>query len=159
MMRMQSGDGFIILLVVAVLAGWLYLAARSRMKEVVEEEGLPELLSGLEEPPEDEASELLKDLGYEVLSGKKRVMLDIAVNRRETLQSRLFIDYVAQKDGAYYAVKVARERMPLEKTGSAIRERLLVYQLLYPQTAGVLYVNLQGGTVDCYEFELQVANE
>ncbi|MCZ8520632.1 MULTISPECIES: hypothetical protein [Paenibacillus] len=156
---MQSGDGFIIGLVVSALVWWLYTALRSRMKETVEAEEPPEILNELEEPPEDEATQLLKDLGYTVLSGKKRVLIHIAVNRRETLHSRLFFDYIAQKDGSYYAVKLAKERMPLERTGSALRERLLVYQLLYPQTAGVLYVNLQGGTVDCYEFELQVANE
>ncbi len=49
----------------------------------------------------------------------------------QALQSRLFIDLIAEKDGKHYIVKTARDRMPIDWTGSGVRDRLLVYALAY----------------------------
>ncbi|UUZ94325.1 hypothetical protein LJK87_06995 [Paenibacillus sp. P25] len=107
-----------------------------------------------DEVPEDENTALLENKGYTVLSGKKRIPVHIAVGSKETLQSRLFLDYIVEKDDKLYAVKTAKERKPLEMTGSAVRERLLIYQLLIPEAAGVLYIDAANGRVDRFEFQL-----
>jgi hypothetical protein len=99
----------------------------------------------------------LSEEGYVIVSGKQRIPIQISVNAdTEPLQSRLFIDYFAEKDGLYYAVKISKERKPLEMRGSAVRDRLLVYQLVYPQTSGVLYVELGQRKVNLIVFELEI---
>lgn len=155
---MQSGDGLIVFLVALALGAWVYFYARSKLKEAVEDEPPFEFLADTE-VPEDEATELLEARGYSVLSGKKRIPVHIKVNRSETLQCRLFVDYTVEKNGRYYIVKTAKERKLMERTGSGVRDHLLVYQLLYPKTAGVVYVNVPEQTVDCYVFELQAEDD
>lgn len=39
-------------------------------------------------------------------------------------------------------VKLARERMPVDWTGSGIRDRLMPFSLLYPECAGLLYIDV-----------------
>ncbi|MCZ8512834.1 hypothetical protein O9H85_10485 [Paenibacillus filicis] len=155
---MQSGDGLVIVLIIAALALWSYVSVRSRMRHTIEDAdavtGDRDWLDGLT-IPEDETTDLLEQRGYTILGGKKRIPVLISHNRKDTLQSRLFLDYIVEKDGELYAVKLAKERSPLEMSGSIIRERLLIYQLLLPGAAGVLYVDTPSGRVDRFEFELQ----
>jgi hypothetical protein len=89
---------------------------------------------------DDENIRYLEQSGYEVISGKHRVPISIGLDG-EPLSTRLFIDYVAMKDGKTYMVKTARDRMPLDWTGSGVRDRLLVYALLVPGAAGILYMD------------------
>ncbi|AWB46946.1 hypothetical protein DCC85_13210 [Paenibacillus sp. CAA11] len=84
--------------------------------------------------------ELLQGAGYEVISGKLKVPLAFEVDQ-EIMHSRLFIDYVARLDGEYYLVKTARSRWKFEWTGSGVRDALLPYLLIYPNCAGVLYID------------------
>jgi hypothetical protein len=86
------------------------------------------------------AVQLLERNGYEVVSGKLKVPLTFSCDE-ERLYSRLFIDYVALKDGEYYIVKEARDRQLLEWTGSGVRNALLPFLLLYPECEGMLYIN------------------
>ncbi|MNP64601.1 hypothetical protein D3C76_1601090 [compost metagenome] len=66
----------------------------------------------------------------------------------------MFIDYVAlDEDGAIYLVKTARKRMPLEWTGSSLRDRLLPFFLLYPDCAGMLYVDIYEAEIRQIHFE------
>lgn len=80
----------------------------------------------------------------------------MTLNQKEELYSRLFIDYFAEKEDNLYLVKVARERKPLEMTGSAIRDMLLVYSLLVPEAAGVLYVDMNGRKIKQITFHIEV---
>ncbi|MDU5949740.1 MAG: hypothetical protein E6Z15_22095, partial [Paenibacillus macerans] len=66
---------------------------------------------------------------------------------RDILHSRLFIDYIAIKDGEFYLVRTARDRIAIEWTGSGVRKELLPYLLLYPECAGVLYVDAEQGDI------------
>lgn len=92
--------------------------------------------------PDHPAVELLQNNGFEVVGGRVKIPLYFEVDH-EDYYSRLFIDYVATDDeGAVYLVKTARKRMPQEWTGSSLRDRLLPYFLLYPDCAGVLYVDV-----------------
>ncbi|TVY11511.1 hypothetical protein [Paenibacillus cremeus] len=156
---MQSGDGFIVILIVLGLAAWLYLYSRGRIKRTVEEGSPFDFLTG-DDVPEDEAIGLLEEEGYRVVSGKLRIPIQIMVNDEdEVLHSRLFIDYVVKKGSEYFTVKLAKERKPLDMTGSAIREHLMIYQLLYPHTAGVLYVDLETKQVDRFIFDIDADDE
>nr|WP_237690659.1 hypothetical protein [Paenibacillus caui] len=84
--------------------------------------------------------DLLEQRGYEVVSGKLKVPLAFDCDE-QLLYSRLFIDYVAHKDGEYFLVKEARDRKPVDWTGSGVRDALLPYLLLYPDCEGLLYIN------------------
>ncbi|MBE1446099.1 hypothetical protein [Paenibacillus sp. OAS669] len=154
---MQNGDGLVIFLIVVVLGTWLFMYVRGRMKETVEQGLYP--VPEAQEVPEDEATRLLESAGYTVVSGKQRIPMQITVNDDEQLHSRLFIDYFAERDGLYYAVKVAKDRKPIEMTGSSVRDHLLVYQLLYPQTSGVLYLELQQNRVKRIVFHMNMDSD
>ncbi|CAG7642143.1 hypothetical protein ACFQI7_11335 [Paenibacillus allorhizosphaerae] len=150
---MQSGDGFVIFLIVVLIGAWLYFYIRAQLRRTV---GQPAPLDLIEEEdvPEDDATVLLEEEGYRLVSGKKRIPITISVNDDEELHSRLYIDYMVEKDGLYYTVKLASEHKPLDMAGSAIRDRLLVYQLVYPQTSGVLYVDVLEHQIDRFVFVL-----
>jgi cbb3-type cytochrome oxidase subunit 3 len=156
---MRNGDGWIIFLILLVLGTWLFVYTRNRMKSVVQQGHIP--IPEDDEPvSEDEVTRLLSEEGYTIISGKQRIPIQISVNDdAEPLQSRLFIDYFAEKDGLYYTVKIARDRKPLEMRGSAVRDRLLIYQLVYPQTSGVLYVELGARKVNVIVFELDTEED
>ncbi|MNC57507.1 hypothetical protein D3C75_1071740 [compost metagenome] len=59
----------------------------------------------------------------------------------------MFIDYIVLRDGELYLVRTARERSGVEWTGSGIRRELLPYLLLYPECAGVLYIDADQGDI------------
>lgn len=85
--------------------------------------------------------EWLEAAGYEVIGGKLKIPLAFNVNG-SSMYSRLFIDYVASKEEeSFYLVILSRPRKELQFTGSALRDALLPYLLIYPDCSGVLYVN------------------
>lgn len=87
------------------------------------------------------ALDLLVREGYEVVGGKFKINLSFETDEGE-LQSRFFVDYVASDDsGGLYLVKLSRERMSVEWTGTGIRDRLMPLLLLYPECAGLLYID------------------
>jgi hypothetical protein len=157
--EMQSGDGWVIFFIILVVGFWIFVYIRNRMKGRLEGEG--EGLSIPEETPvsEDEVTRLLEEEGYKVISGKQRIPIHITVNDDEPLHSRLFIDYFVERDGLYFTVKSARERKPMEATGSSIRDHLLVFHLLYPQTTGVVYVDAQQRKVQRVLFQIDNEDE
>lgn len=87
---------------------------------------------------EDETVLLLQDNGFDVLSGKHKIPLGVAVDGAPAQQTRLFFDYLATKDDKYYLVKLERARQPIDWTPSGLRERLLVYALLFPDCEGII---------------------
>ncbi|USB34690.1 hypothetical protein [Paenibacillus sp. YPG26] len=137
----MQADGFLIVVVVAILLYLIYRSVQSWLRR-------PALLRrGLhfdlnEDIPGHPAVELLKEHGYEVISGKLRVPLTFMVNHTK-LHSRLFIDYVATREDELYLVRLARARQPLEWTGSGVRQELLPFLLLYPDCSGLLYIDAE----------------
>jgi len=98
------------------------------------------------------ALDRLETAGYEVVGGKLRIPLSFNVDGK-ALFSRLYIDYVAMTDnGVLYLVILERPRKQLEWTGSAIRDALLPYLLLYPECGGVLYVNQSTDKISLIQF-------
>jgi hypothetical protein len=139
----QNGDGFVIMLIVAGLFVWLILSLKGRKRFSSSAQIVPlDIPVEEDEVPDNDETELLREAGYHILSGKQRLPITIVLDNQEELQSRLFIDYFVQKEGELYVVKTARDRKPMELTGSGIRDHLLSYRLAYPQAAGVLYIDM-----------------
>ncbi|WP_055107696.1 hypothetical protein [Paenibacillus ihumii] len=95
---------------------------------------------------EHPAIDLLESEGFEVVSDKLKVPLAFRVDA-QVLHSRLYIDYVVKKHGEYYLVRKTRERQPIEWTGAGLRRDILPYLLLYPDCAGVLYIDTELGQI------------
>ncbi|CAN7708425.1 hypothetical protein [Paenibacillus sp. LjRoot56] len=106
--------------------------------------------------PEDDVVDLLEAAGFEVLAGKTKIPITMTVGERDQLESRLFIDYFVQKEDDIFLVKVARERKPLEMTGSAVRDMLLPYTLIYPEAQGILYVDMTVSKIKKITFHIEV---
>ncbi|MFD0694985.1 hypothetical protein ACFQZT_12835 [Paenibacillus sp. GCM10027628] len=100
--------------------------------------------------------ELLEGAGFDVLAGKTKIPITMTVGDSEQLESRLFIDYFVQKNDEIYLVKLAKERKPLEMTGSSVRDMLLPYSLIYPEAAGVLYVDMGQSKIKKITFHIEV---
>lgn len=133
------GDWFIMLVAGAFLLFWIYRGTYRWLHQPISVNRLT-LGKGGELTEDDENILFLERSGYEVLSGKHRVPIRIDLDG-QSLNSRLYIDYIAEQDGKMYIVKTARERMPMDWTGSGVRDRLLVYSLLLPECTGVLFVD------------------
>ncbi|ACT00970.1 hypothetical protein [Paenibacillus sp. JDR-2] len=135
------GDWFIMLVAGAFLLFWAYRGFYRWLHQPASVNRLT-LGKGGELAKDDENIQFLERSGYEVVSGKHRVPIGIELDG-QSLNSRLYIDYIAEQDGKMYIVKAARERMPMDWTGSGVRDRLLVYSLLLPECAGVLFVDVK----------------
>lgn len=152
-MRVHNEDLFVIILIVVIAVVWGIIGLRRWLEAPARRVDLD---LG-EEVPTDDTVELLEASGYEVVSGKKRIPITVVVDDEEELHSRLYIDYFARKDDGnrLYAVKVAKDRKPLDMTGSGIRDALLPYYLLYDEVSGVLYVDTKQGTIKQFHFEIE----
>ncbi|SEG15211.1 hypothetical protein [Paenibacillus sp. UNC499MF] len=154
---MQHGDTLILILLLGLLAAWAGISFRKWLYEPYTDSFQPVRMTDYNEVPEDdEVVELLIGAGFDVVGGKTKIPISMTLNQKDELYSRLFIDYFAEKEDNLYLVKVARERRPLEMTGSAIRDMLLVYSLLVPEAAGVLYVDMNGRKIKQITFTIEV---
>ncbi|GIP58087.1 hypothetical protein [Paenibacillus woosongensis] len=99
-----------------------------------------------EDIQEHPAVDLLESAGYKIVSDKLKVPLAFRVEE-QVLHSRLYIDYVVKKHGEYYLVRRSRERRLVEWTGAGLRREILPYLLLYPDCAGVLYIDTEQGQI------------
>ncbi|CAN7601622.1 hypothetical protein LJR153_004471 [Paenibacillus sp. LjRoot153] len=106
--------------------------------------------------PQDDVVDLLEAAGFDVLAGKTKIPITMTIGERDQLESRLFIDYFVQKEDHVYLVKVAKERKPLEMTGSAVRDMLLPYTLIYPEAQGILYVDMTVSKIKKITFHIEV---
>jgi hypothetical protein len=95
---------------------------------------------------------LLRGAGFNVISGKEKIELSIFVDEEE-YESRLYIDYVVQKDQSTYVVVVAKERKPIRMSGPSLRDAFFSQYLLF-RPDGILYVNRERGSMKLIEFEV-----
>jgi hypothetical protein len=149
----QSSDSGIIILLLLGAAVWLYIRLKRQQGDQTVYRSAPrhdEIIVGSEE-----ALELIQGAGYEWIAGKVKIPITVILDD-EQLESRLFADGFVEKDRQWFVVKFARERKPIEMTGSGIREHLLVYSLLYPEAAGVLYVDVPNRLIRTIQFEIEV---
>jgi hypothetical protein len=150
---MHQGDNLVLLLVVILLGYWIWTALKRWLIAPLQRKSTLQIE---DEIPLSDAVALLEQSGYEVITTKRRISLRILLNDAQELESRLFVDHFAQQKDKLYAVKLAKERKPLEMTGSAIRDQLLVYQLLYEEVVGILYVDMSNRTIHKIEFEMDL---
>lgn len=149
---MYRGDALTFLLLSVIIIGWLaywfrrWLMAPPKGRNLIEPDSEIQMT---------EAVELLEFSGYEVLTGKRRIPVTIHVNDQIRLESRLFVDHFAAVEDKLYVVRLARERKPIDWTGSGIRDQLLVYQLLYQDIEGVLYVDPKLKSIEKIRFILE----
>ncbi|MDR0267033.1 hypothetical protein [Paenibacillus sp.] len=147
----QRADGLVMLLIGLLLLVWIVYGIRSWLFKPLPAR-VPDMPIN-EEIPDHPAVDMLEKSGYEVLGGKIKIPLLFDVDG-EDFHSRLFIDFLARSsEGIIYLVKVARSRLPMDWTGSSIRDRLLPYFLLYPGCGGVLYVDVENDEVACIRFD------
>ncbi|HUC90844.1 MAG TPA: hypothetical protein VMS09_02320 [Paenibacillus sp.] len=139
MVVVQGIDWLIMLVAGALLAAWLFRRFYVWLHQPPASRIYLLGKGGVLEP-DDEQIRFLEDNGYDVVSGKHRVPITIGLDG-QPLRSRLFIDYVAEKDGKTYLVKTARDRMPMDWTGSGVRDRLFMYALLVPSASGILFID------------------
>ena len=132
----KFGDGLIMAIAAGIMVWWiwrrlnrwLYEPPGARLRKLANAGGV--------EP--DAAVELLRQQGYDVLSGKHRVPLGVKVDDGPVQPTRLYFDYLVSKEHKYYLVKLERARQPTEWTASGLRERFLVYALLFPDCEGII---------------------
>lgn len=150
----KYGDWFVMALAGLLLAAWLYRSFYRWLHEPVNVNRI-KLGKGGAIAEDDANAALLKRNGYEVVSGKHSIVIPVELDDEPLGNgTRLYIDYVAEKDGLTYVVKTARERMPMDWTASGVRDRLLVYALILPHCSGVLYADAKEGTVRKIAFHL-----
>ncbi|MFD2611890.1 hypothetical protein [Paenibacillus gansuensis] len=147
-----NGELFVMVLLVMLIIYGLYRRFNTWLDEP-EKPAVPVDYDSYE--PDGEAASLLTDTGYEIIHGKKRIPIEIQMDAQQ-LESRLFIDYFVRKDDELFAVKVARSRMPVELTGSGLRDSLLIYQLLYGDMSGVIYIDTDAGTLRVVKFTVDL---
>ncbi|WP_240941096.1 hypothetical protein [Paenibacillus sp. HB172176] len=148
------GDWFIMLIAGGLLLFWLYRAFYRWLHEPANVNRI-KLGKGGAVSSNDENVKLLRKRGYEVTSGKHVIRIPIEMDDSPLGSgTRLYIDYIAEKDDSAYLVKTARERMPMDWTASGVRDRLLVYALLLPDCSGVLFVDAKEGIVRKIVFHL-----
>lgn len=149
---MRSGDAYIILLIMLILFAWIYILLRRRYNEqagwqVPEAEELGEL--------DPDIVDLLEQAGFALIGGRQRIPIRIRADG-ERMESRVIIDGLAERDEELYIIRIARERRPMEWTGSSIRDHLLPVQLLYRNASGIIYVNPKSGFLHQIRFEIDV---
>ncbi|WP_245600034.1 hypothetical protein [Paenibacillus harenae] len=148
------GDWLIMLVAGIILAAWIFRAFYRWLHAPASVNRL-KLGKGGELKPNDENILLLEEAGYEVSSGKHLVPIFIELDGMPLGKgSRLYIDYIAEMDNSIYVVKTARDRMPMDWTASGVRDRLLVYSLLLPECAGVLFVDAKDKVIRKITFHI-----
>jgi hypothetical protein len=144
-----SGEGIVLVLIVIIVFVWIYYWMRNWAASIPRRR-LPLLSEAA--PMAPELAQLLEQAGYRGIGGKLRVPL-IAIVDGTPLNSRLFIDGFAKKDGKLYVVRLARDRLPIEWTGPGVRDHFLHYALLYDQAEGLLYVDEREQSITEIRFE------
>lgn len=84
---------------------------------------------------------LLEDAGYNVIGGKYAVPVHTTIDGKELEKTKIWIDMIAKRNEKWYIVRIARERMQLDWSASAIRKQWAAYFAAYPKCAGLLVVN------------------
>lgn len=153
----KFGDALIMLAAVCMMLWWawrrfdrwLHEPPGSRLRKLATAGGVEQ----------DATVELLRQHGYDVLSGKHRVPLGVKVDDGPVQPTRLYFDYLAEKEHKYYLVKLERVRQPTEWTASGLRERLLVYALLFPDCEGILVADPGDQQVKLVRFKVEDGDE
>ncbi|TFE29904.1 hypothetical protein [Cohnella luojiensis] len=146
---MLAAAGIMIWWVLRRFDRWLHEPPGSRLRKLATAGGVDQ----------DDNVQLLQEQGYEVLSGKHRIPLGVALDDGPVMPTRLYFDYLAFKDDKYFLVKLERSRQPMEWTASGLRERLLAYALLFPECEGIVIVLAQEQQLKIVRFKVEAGVE
>jgi hypothetical protein len=108
---------------------------------------------------DEEPVRQLREAGYNVLGGKHRIPFGVSVDGAPAQPTRLYFDYLAEKDDKFYIVKLERPKNPLDWTPSGLRERLLPYALLFPDCEAILVVDPIGRRIRTVRFTAREEEE
>lgn len=136
---LKTGDGLVVVLVVlgavAVLA-WRALGT-----------------GWMRQQPKGPVVDLLEAEGFDVVAGKVAIPVAVTVDDR-TFDSRLYVDFLAKRDGKLYAVKVEKSRKTIPTTGAALRDALLASWLVV-RPHGIVVVNRETGAMRIVTFAVR----
>jgi hypothetical protein len=149
---MQHGDIYVLVLLMLILFGWMYIKLKRHYTEDAEWQVPNGIAAG---DLDSEVVVLLEQAGFTLIEGKQKIPIRIHADS-DTLESRVFIDGLVEREDELFVVRLARERRPMEWTGSSIRDHLLVIQLLYRSAAGVIYIDPRSGFLHQIRFEMDV---
>lgn len=90
---------------------------------------------------DDEVEEWLEQAGFEIIGGKYYIPLHIQLDAHEEVVSRIWVDSMVRRDEEWYPVRLVRERMELDWNAAGIRKLWSVYQLAFPDAAGIVIVD------------------
>lgn len=144
---MLIAAGFMIGWVLWRLRRWLHDPPGARLRKLARAGGI--------DVDDNDAVSLLEEHGYEVLSGKHRIPLGVVLDDGPPQPTRLYFDYLASMEDKYYLVKLERARQPTDWTASGLRERLLVYQLLFPDCDGIVVADPNERQVRKVRFQVE----
>lgn len=105
------------------------------------------------EPLQGAIPDILRENGYEPVQEKIKSTIYIDVDEEE-YESRLFFDYIAEKDQQYYLVITARDRKPVRWSGAGLRDFFLASYLAV-KPAAILYVLPEKRLIKTIEIELE----
>ncbi|RED61643.1 hypothetical protein [Cohnella lupini] len=143
---MLAAAGIMVWWVLRRFDRWLHEPPGSRLRKLAASGGVEQ---------DDDNVQLLQDSGFEVLSGKHKIPLGVTLDDSAVMPTRLYFDYLAFKDDKYYLVKLERLRQQMEWTASGLREKLLVYALLFPDCEGIVIVPAQERKLKIVRFKVE----
>lgn len=100
-----------------------------------------------------DVTDFLESQGYRIVASKTRIPIRMKVDS-VSYESRLFIDYFVAKADLWYIVKVDKDRKSYEWTGSAIRDNILPYFMQFPESEGVIIVNMRHKDIKVVTFQI-----
>ncbi|SYX84773.1 DNA-binding protein [Paenibacillus alvei] len=133
------GDRWIMGLIGIGLAVWIGYAIRHYMRTP---EAMENVCLSDRYPQDDEIVSLIESAGYEIIGGKYFVPIRIQMDGEELESAKLWIDMVVKRGEQWYIVRIARERMQLDWSASAIRRHWGAYFAAYPECDGLLVVDM-----------------
>lgn len=146
-----SADAWVMLFLVIVIVVWIGYGISKWLKRP------PSSMNFLLQsapPGSGPNKRLLEQHHYEVLSGKVRIPIKVRYNQ-QTLNTRIYLDYVVMQDDDVYVVKIAKDRDNIKWSGSSIRDHFLALALLHDQVAGVIYLDPKQQAIHKIQFDFE----
>ncbi|MCD9021314.1 hypothetical protein [Cohnella silvisoli] len=123
---------------------WLHEPPGSRLRKLA-------LAGGVEQ---DDTVILLQEHGYEVLTGKHRIPLGVILDDGPVKSTYPYFDYLVSKEDKYYLVKSERSGQPTDWTTNGLRDKFLLFILLFPDCEGIVIVEFDSQQLRTVRFKV-----
>jgi hypothetical protein len=152
----RFGDWVIILVAAGIMFGWilrrfdrwLHEPPGSRLRKLAFAGG------GEAELEQDDTVLLLQEHGYKALSGKHRIPLGVVLDEGPVKNTYPYFDYLVSKEDKYYLVKMERAGQPMDWTTNGLRDKLLLFVLLFPDCDGIIIVESESQQLRTVRFKV-----